>query len=67
MTSHTRVAVIGAGLETHPDGRGRDVGAPRSRGPHHSHATGEAEARPGRDAVPLAVAAPGAFTHDGGS
>jgi hypothetical protein len=67
MTSNTRVVVIGAGLEAHPEGQGRDVREPRSCGPHHSHATGEAEARPGHDAVPLAVAAPGAFTHDGGS
>ncbi|MER5514287.1 hypothetical protein [Streptomyces sp. NPDC002763] len=72
MTSYTRVAVIGAGLETRPGGRGRDGCEPRSRerhsrDPHHSHAPGEAEARPDEVGVPLAVAAPGAFTHDGGS
>ncbi|MER5523364.1 hypothetical protein ABT075_01950 [Streptomyces sp. NPDC002677] len=67
MTSYTRVAVIGAGLGTRPEGRGREMCAPRSSGPHHGHAPGEAEARPGDIGVPLAVAAPGAFTHDGGS
>ncbi|MFD3581776.1 hypothetical protein [Streptomyces sp. NPDC058683] len=77
MTSHTRVVVIGAGLGAHPEDRERDGCEPRSReprsrerhsrDPHHRRATGEAEVRPGDVVVPLAVAAPGAFTHDGGS